>query len=633
MKQVLFEEDGAFRVGTILAEAGAAFQVEAAHGKRSKVKANAVLLRFDGQALAAFMPEAQARAEAIDPKFLWEVCGPDEFGFAELAGDYYGHAPSPVEATAVAVALHASPMYFYRRGKGRYQAAPEENLKAALAGLEKKRRQQEQVDAWAAKIGGGHLPPEIASKLDALLFEPDKMSLEWRALDAAATAAGLAPPKLLARIGALGGPEEYFLRRFAFELFPQGTGFGIVPAVTPPEGLPDAAVPAFSIDDHETTEIDDAFSVERLADGRLRAGIHIAAPALFFGRAHRLESLARERLSTVYFPGGKITMLPEAAIAEATLAEGRTVPAASLYLDLDPDTLEIVATGSRLERVRIATNLRIAELETRLHEQSLADGRVDGPHGEDLLLLWRLARKLRAARGAAEDGVEERAGVVEERAGNRKDKPKPERLDFTFRVENGRVAIEPRRRGTPIDLLVSELMIHVNSSWGRMLAEAGVPAIYRNQVGIKTRMETVPGRHDWLGVSHYAWSSSPLRRFADLANQRQLVSLLAGHEPAYTKEELGAAARDFETAYEAYAEHQRHLERYWCLRFVVQEGLEGADASIIRDELVRLDGLPLVCRATGLPPSSPGDRVRVAFGEPDLWEVNLPCRYAGKPAA
>jgi exoribonuclease-2 len=622
MKQVLFEEDGAFRVGTILSEAGAAFQVEAAHGKRSKVKANAVLLRFDGQSLAGFMPDAQARAEAIDPKFLWEVCGPEEFGFAELSGDYYGHAPSPVEAAAVAVALHASPMYFYRRGKGRYQAAPAENLKAALAGLEKKRRQQEQVDAWAAKIGEGHLPPEIAGKLDALLFEPDKMSLEWRAMDQAATAAGLAPPKLLAKIGALGGPEEYFLRRFAFELFPQGTGFGIVPAVTPPGELPAATAPAFSIDDHETTEIDDAFSVQKLADGRLRVGIHIAAPALFFGREHRLEGLARERLSTVYFPGGKITMLPEGAIAEATLAEGKTVPAASLYLDLEPDTLEIAGTSSRLERVSIATNLRIGELETRLHEESLAAGQVDGPHGEDLLLLWRLAKKLRAARGAVDEPAEDRAG-----------KPRPEKLDYTFRVESGRVTIEPRRRGTPIDVLVSELMIHVNSSWGRMLAEAGVPAIYRNQVGIKTRMETVPGKHDWLGVSHYAWSSSPLRRFSDLANQRQLVSLLSGAEPAYTKEELGAAARDFETAYEAYAEHQRHLERYWCLRYVVQEGMEGADASIVRDELVRLEGIPIVCRATGLPPSSPGDRVRVAFGEPDLWEVNLPCRYAGKPGA
>ena len=613
MKQVLFEEDGAFRVGTILSEAGAAFQVEAAHGKRSKVKANAVLLRFEGQALPAFMPEAQARAQEIDPQFLWEVCGAGEFGFADLAQDYYGHAPAPLEATAVALALHASPMYFYRRGKGRYQAAPEQNLKAALAGLEKKRRQQEQVDAWAGQVARGAVPAEIAANLDGLLFKPDKMTLEWRALDQAAAAEGLAPHKLLARVGALRGPEDYFLRRLAFEMFPSGLGFPAVPPVSPPEGLPLAAAPAFSIDDHETTEIDDAFSVERLPGGRLRVGVHIAAPALHFGRDHPLEAIARARLSTVYFPGGKITMLPETAIAEATLGEGRTVPAASLYLDLDGDALEVVATRSCLERVPIATNLRIAELEGRLQEEFLAAGRVEGAHGDDLLLLWRLARKLRAARGAGEE--------------------KGERLDYTFRVEGGRVCIEPRRRGTPVDLLVSELMIHVNAAWGRMLAEAGVPAIYRNQRGIRTRMEVEPGAHDWLGVTHYAWSSSPLRRFSDLANQRQLAALLSGQPAPYAREELAAAARDFETAYEAYAEHQRHLERYWCLRFIAQESLAEADATVIRDELVRLEGIPLVCRTIGLPPCDPGQRVRVAFGEPDPWEVNLPCRYAGKPLA
>ena len=611
MKQVLFEEDGGFRVGTILSEAGAAFQVEAAHGKRSKVKANAVLLRFDGQSLGGFMPEAQSRAQALDPQFLWEVCGTGEFGFSELAQEYYGHPPAPLEATAVALALHANPMYFYKRGKGRYQAAPEENLKAALAGLERKRRQQEQVDAWAGLLAAGTLPSELAGKLDLLLFKPDKMSLEWRALDQAATAAGLAPARLLARIGALAGPEDYFLRRFAFELFPDGLGFPEVAPVAAPPDLPQAAVAAFSIDDHETTEIDDAFSVERLPDGRLRVGVHIAAPALFFGRGHPLEAIARERLSTVYFPGGKITMLPEAAIAEATLSAGREVAAASLYLDLDPDTLVIAGSQSRLERVSIATNLRIAELETRLHAESLAAGRVEGEHGEDLVLLWRLACKLRAGRGAGEE--------------------KSEKLDYTFRVEAGRVTIEPRRRGTPIDVLVSELMIHVNATWGRALADASIPAIYRNQRGIKTRMEVEPGSHEWLGVSHYAWSSSPLRRFTDLANQRQLVALLRGEEAPYSRDELATAAREFETAYEAYAEHQRHLERYWCLRWIAQEGLEGADATVVRDELVRLEGIPLVCRAIGLPPGSPGDRVRVAFGEPDPWEVNLPCRYAGKP--
>ena len=609
MKQVLFEEDGHFRVGTILAEAGASFQVEAAHGKRSKVKGNAVLLRFDGQSLGSFMSTAQKLAEPIDPQFLWEVSGPGEFGFDDLAREYFGRAPAPQESAAVALALHSNPMYFYKRGKGRYQAAPEENLKAALAGAEKKRKQQEQVDAWAAELAAGRVPEALAAKLDTLLFKPDKMSLEWRALDAAASQAGQSPQKVLAAAGALAGPEDYFLRRFGFEFFPAGTGFPEVPPLDAPD-LPQAPVAAFSIDDEETTEIDDAFSVSEGPGGAIRIGVHIAAPALFFGRAHPLEAIARERLSTVYFPGGKITMLPEALVQAATLAAGRTVPAASLYLDVDPNTLEVRGTESRLEAVAIADNLRLAELDTRLNEDSVARGVVEGPHGEALFTLWKLAKFLRAARGAAEE---------------RNDRP-----DYTFRVADGRVSIEPRRRGSPVDMLVAELMIHVNATWGKLLAERGYDAIYRNQKGTKTRMEVVPAAHEWLGVSHYAWSSSPLRRFSDLANQRQLCALLAGAEPAYTRDELATAARDFETAYEAYAEHQRLLERYWTLRYLQQEGIAEADAALIRDDLVRIEGLPLVTRAIGLPTSAPGERLRVAFGEIDLWEAHVLARYAGK---
>jgi|KBSMisStandDraft_5_1062788.scaffolds.fasta_scaffold48867_3 exoribonuclease-2 len=610
MKQVLFEEDGAFRVGTILSEAGASFQVEAAHGKRSKVKAGSILLRFDGQSLGAFMPEAQKLAEPLDPKFLWEVSGGEEFGFDELAREYFGRAPTPQESAAVALALHANPMYFYRRGKGRYQAAPGENLRAALAGAEKKRRAQEQVDAWAADLAAGRVPEAIAAKIDTLLFKPDKMALEWRALDEAAHAAGTTPQRVLAATGALAGPEDFFLRRFAFEFFPRGTGFGEVPALEEPTGLSDADAVAFSIDDEETTEIDDAFSLARLDDGNLRVGVHIAAPAVYFSRAHPLEAVARERLSTVYFPAGKITMLPQDAVDRATLAAGRRVVAASLYLTVDPASLAVLSHESRLEWIRVADNLRLGELDRRLNEDAVAAGKVEGTHGEALHTLWKLARSLKVLRGAGDE--------------------KSDRPDYTFRVDAGRVSIEPRQRGTPVDTLVSELMIHVNSTWGKLLAERGFDAIYRNQAGAKTRMEVEPGSHQWLGVSHYAWASSPLRRFSDLANQRQLVAMLRGEEPAYTKEELATAAREFETAYEAYAEHQRLLERYWTVRYIGQEGISQANASVIRDDLVRIEGVPLVCRAVGLPASAAGERVKVHFGDIDPWEAAIFCRYAGK---
>jgi exoribonuclease II len=247
----------------------------------------------------------------------------------------------------------------------------------------------------------------------------------------------------------------------------------------------------------------------------------------------------------------------------------------------------------------------------RLNEATVAAGRIEGPHGDDLLDLWKLARVLKALRGAGDE--------------------RPDRLDYSIRVADGRVAIEPRKRGTPVDMLVAELMIHVNSTWGKLLAERGFAAMYRNQKGGKTRMEVEPAAHEWLGVSHYAWSSSPLRRFSDLANQRQLVAALGAGEAAYSREELATAAREFETVYEAYAEHQRQLERYWCLKYLIQEGIQEAEGTVIRDELVRIDGMPLVCRAIGIPAGTQaGERVRVAFGEVDLWDVNVLCRYAGK---
>src|SRR5258706_11189211 len=250
------------------------------------------------------------------------------------------------------------------------------------------------------------------------------MSLEWRALDQSATAAGLTPPKLLTRSGALAGPEDYFLRRFAFEFFPHGTGFASHAPVVAPAGLEDARTSAFSIDDMETTEIDDAFSVERLADGRFKVGVHIAAPTLFFGRDHALETIARERLSTVYCPGGKITMLPEDAVLEATLAAGRRVPALSLYLTIDPETFDVAHADSRIEWITIETNLRLGELDRRLNEDTITAGRVEGAHGDDLLLLWRLASRLKAARGAAGERAG-RLGHTHSGVGRRAARPPP----------------------------------------------------------------------------------------------------------------------------------------------------------------------------------------------------------------
>ena len=197
--------------------------------------------------------------------------------------------------------------------------------------------------------------------------------------------------------------------------------------------------------------------------------------------------------------------------------------------------------------------------------------------------------------------------------------------------EAGRVAIVPRPRGSPLDTLVAELMIHVNSSWGRMLSDARAPGLYRVQSNGKVKMSTRPGEHQGLGLSHYLWASSPLRRYADLVNQRQLLAVVRGEKPPYPENdaELFAALADFEATYGQYAEFQDRMEHYWCLRWLLQENVTVALASVIRDNLVRFEALPLIVRLADMPAASPATRVRVAIGAIDLLAATLECRYAG----
>jgi len=606
---VFFEDDGAFKAGTILADNDTSLQVETASGKRVKIKAANVLLRFADPAPVTLLAEAQALAADIDPAFLWEASGGGEFAFVDLAAEYFGRVPRAGEAVSLAYCLHASPMYFYKKGKGRYKAAPPEALKAALAGAERKRREAEEVALLAAELVAGRLPPAIRDELPMLLYRPDKQAIATRAVAAASETRRTNPLALLAACGAIPSTHDYHFNRFLSEAFPRGTAFPEYGTLPDAPELPLAGAHAFSIDDATTTEIDDAFSVRALPSGNFEVGIHIAAPALAIPRGSALDGIARERLSTVYMPGRKITMLPDEAIARFTLAAGAPRPALSLYVETAPDGTPL-RQATRLELVPVAANLRL----DAVGEHFVAAASPGEPRWTDeLRVLWRLAEKLEAARG----------------------KPDAPRLDYTFLVDwdaapEGRVAIVPRPRGSPLDKLIAELMIHVNSSWGKLLHEANAPGLYRTQQSGKVKMSTKPEPHQGLGVAHYLWASSPLRRYSDLVNQRQLIAAVAGAPPPYVESdaELFAVLGAFEVTYAQYAEFQNRMEHYWCLRWLEQESLREATASVVRDNLVRLDALPLYVRVADLPAAA-GPRVRLAIGAVDLLAATVEVRYLG----
>jgi exoribonuclease II len=368
--------------------------------------------------------------------------------------------------------------------------------------------------------------------------------------------------------------------------------------------------------------------VQGLGSGTVTLGIHIAAPALAIVPGSVIDRIAAERLSTVYMPGWKLTMLPEAVVQAYTLVEGSECPAVSLYVTLDEATLEVQGSETKLERVPIAVNLRHDELDDVISEASL-EGRsaADYPFASELAFAWRLARALRAKREAM--------------------RGKPEtfnRPDYNFRLARADESHEPRgdemvqitarKRGAPLDLIVAEAMILANSTWGAWLAACGVPGIYRSQAslapGVKVRMGVKPAPHAGMGVAQYTWATSPLRRYVDLVNQWQIVAcarhgrtaaLAAPFKPRDAH--LFSVISAFDAAYGAYADFQHGIERYWTLRWLAQHRVTELDAMVMKDGMVRAESLPLVFKALGCESLPRGTQVRVRIAGSDALTLEV----------
>lgn len=624
---VLYEEGGKFFAGRILSKTDASVQIELDSGKRVKLKSSLALLLFDKPQPAELLSQASAMALTMDVDLAWECAVDEEFGFADLASEYFNASPSNLEQAASLICLFNAPHYFRRAGKGRFKKANAEVVQQALAAIEKKKTAVVQINLWAQELIDGVTPKPVQDQLYKILFKPDKNASEYKAVVEAARSSQTAPLQLLKQAGAISSAYQFHWQRFLFDQFPGGTGFPSLDAPAFKEDLPLAQVKAFSIDDSQTTEIDDALSVSGLGTGVVVVGIHIAAPALAIHPHSVVDKVARDRLSTVYMPGNKITMLPDSVVKSYTLAEGKNCPSVSLYVTLDEATLAITSTATLLEQVPIAANLRHDVLDAEVTEEVLADAAAwakapgQTPVGlrVQLAFLHRLAKHHKAQRELV--------------------RGKPEtfnRPDYNFHVKSGeaglqgneQVAITTRRRGAPLDLMVAECMILANSTWGQWMASLGVPGIYRSQAslapGVKVRMGTKALPHAGIGVPSYAWSTSPLRRYTDLVNQWQIIacvrygSTAALAAPFKPKDaELFGIISSFDAAYTAYNGFQNGMERYWTLQYIRQQGITELVGVVFKEGMVRADDLPLVLPVLGTMDVPRGSKVRVKLGAID----------------
>lgn len=643
---LLYEDGGDIKVATVQSGAGSSdaesWQATSLSGKKIKLKAKEVWLRFEKPEPQELMAQASVLSKEIDLQLLWDCAPDEEFGLIDVAHEYFGSQASIAQQTGLAIALQGAPVFFRRKGRGRFQRAPLEQLQAGLAALERKKKELELQLTWQQELAAGVFPEALKSQATQLLFSPDKNTIAYKALVAACTESGESPAELMIRCGAIDSPLKYHQGMFLRNHFPGGAAHdesvkieqaSLESAIA---NLPLAQVTAFSIDDSGTTEIDDALSVTALAEGGHRIGIHIAAPGLAIAKDDLLDKVARARMSTVYFPGDKITMLPDSVIEKFSLDEGAPRPALSIYVDIDSEgALNQESLQLRAEMVPVGANLRLENLEHRVTEESLLSESDDLPFRAELNVLWTTAKLLHAGRQEKRVGNglrPEQLGVVDPNALAR---------DFHFQIQehNGqeRIEIFPRQRGSILDTIVAEWMIYCNSASGKLLADHGLPGLFRTQKGwgpLRTRMQTTPGPHEGLGLDYYAWCTSPLRRYSDLVNQWQLIALakhgvtakMVAPFPPRDAELMGIAA-DFEACYQAYGEYQDRLEKYWCLRWILQdEQSKSVFVRHLKEGMSRVEPIPLHLPIPELANHPRMTRAEVSVSQVDLLQLSAQVR-------
>ncbi|MGI9307435.1 MAG: RNB domain-containing ribonuclease [Gammaproteobacteria bacterium] len=483
---------------------------------------------------APLLPEARVRAETLDIENIWRAANGETVDIEELA-----RRSGETDTAGVLAVLQAAldnPAYF-RRTAGKFTPASEEILQQARAALRRRAAEAAEERGLLAQLRAGKPPPEVAQACNALLCGEHKNTAVYRAVKKVAGGERHIP-EFLVKCGVCADAAECWRRIFERRWPPRPQ------SETPaPSDLPEAPAPAFSVDEAGTFEVDDAFSARAEGGGVFIAGVHIAVPALDFSLFADEEYEAR-RLISVYFPGEKHPMLSASQVDSFSLLAGGARPALSLYARFNPAAGEIGEMETRLERVRISGNYRPEDFAAAVPPEVAAEYKM----------------------------LSDFAALLP---------PLPERERAGFRITASPPQVKTAAR-SEVSLLVEKLMRFINAAWGKRLAK-GRGGLFRAGGNMSLRPE----------AGHtYAWTSSPLRRYADLANQRRLLYLLKKAPPENIH--WRRLARNF-SAQQTQARHYQHvMERHWILR-ALEELPPGAVLEGVRQKngKVRLRDYPL----------------------------------------
>jgi exoribonuclease-2 len=511
----------------------------------------------------------------IDIELLWQSVNGTrrELEPSELAELFFAQA-SPETASAVFRALSEDTLFFKRKGT-QFQPKTEEQVGAERT---RRHRERERKDfrEHASKIIAQLLrrkdtpPPADADPI----IDRIQNWLRYRTGDeVGALLEEIAGPnnardaayEILLRSGRIDPALDRFLVMAGIETgFPAQAGEAAgqsAPYIHTSTRVDFRKLPAFTIDDEDTREVDDAITVVRSGD-EIIVGIHIADVSAFVHKGDPLDVEAAKRLSTIYLPTTTVRMFPERLSTDLmSLNAGEPRPAYTVEVRFD-------GNGNRLGyRITLST----IEVDQRWSydqaDQALATGTAP------LQTLHQIATRLHDERGAH--------GAITFR-----------RPELKIHVHGPEIEIRTINPNSPSRLIVSEMMILANGLSADFASVNGLPVIYRTQepreplpaedtpavealaferlrkTFKRSRLSLTPGLHSGLGLTAYTQASSPIRRYADLITQRQFTTLLQGDPVPYGREELLQILVGAESAEQEIRSIEDRSTNYWLLEYL-----------------------------------------------------------------
>ncbi len=607
------------------------------------------------EAVEELSREVNSVTQSIDLEEVWDVvCDDgDALTLTDIAELYWGREPSPAQALGLLLHLLGSDLRFTKDGS-HYLPRDRETVSQTLERIQRQAERAADSNSLVAAIRAGELPPTPTGYQSDTLDRIRQFVLhgdDYARANAVKRILGEAGVKgrdlqrsafeTLVSLGLMSEDEHLALEReditpdFPDDALKEAENIAVVPVISDPDRIDLTGLKAFSIDDRDTKDRDDALSIESLhtSEGSVsyRIGIHITDVGALIPQGSSLDIEADRRMSSLYLPEQTISMLPpRIATNSGSVNPGETRAAMSLIAELTQDA---EVRDWKVARSVIRSGHAFSYVEA---DEIITD--ADHPLHTELSALYDLSaslRKQREARGALN----------------------LDRDELSVKVDsNGEISVAVVPRNAPSRNLVQEYMILCNSLLAHYCSQAGLPAPFRSQAlpnvsdieaqfppgPLRSYMmlrrltpalvSTKPAAHGGLGVEAYIQATSPLRRYPDLMAQRQISHHARAGETLYDNEAVTSIAHRADTQIRQMSRIENRRRQYFFLKWLDARRRESEDAGepyilegIVlenppnRAATVDLADWPFRTRAALPNSTSPGDKVSMRLHGVDLW--------------